>query len=168
MKHSEKELEKYIRKAPLREIINDIVDNGIKIDDNKYPKYKTLKVLRQIILDYQDLVPGEEPDLDDMTEAVDIDINETLVEESKESVKEEPKYPNEPDWELIKSIDVSDRWSPEGRRKIVRAIFLELLHREPDHIGMNTFSEHIESGMSIANLRDAIKRSTEYKRKHKI
>jgi hypothetical protein len=161
MKYSEKELEKYIRKAPLREIIEEIKSNGIKVKYDKYPKIHTLKVLRKIIIDYQDLVPSEQPDLNEMTEAVDDGYNVVEV------VKPKPKV-RKPDWKLIKSIDTSDPHTKEGRAQIVRAIYLELLFREPDHVGLNSFSEHIENGMSIANLRDAIKRSVEYKKKHKI
>lgn len=184
MKYSERKLKSIKRKAQLFDIIEDIEDSGVKIDWNKYPKYKGLKVLSQVILDYQLLVPGEEPDLTELTEVIDKRkaeeeefsgyIDEMVKTTDKVcdfeySVPEEEKITTfEPDWNLIATIDVSDGKSYEGRKDIVRAIYLELLGREPDSGGWESYTHHLKDGMSISNLRDAVKHSVEYKRKHKI
>ena len=182
MKYSERKLKSIKRKAQLFGIIEDIEDSGVKIDWNKYPKYKGLKVLSQVILDYQLLVPGEEPDLTGLTEVIDkreeeeeefsdlIDDLGVAVDKVTDFEYTEPKKTAtfEIDWELISSIDVSDGKSYEGRKNIIRAIYLELLGREPDSGGWESYTNHLKDGMSISNLRDAFKHSTEYKRKHKI
>jgi hypothetical protein len=177
MKYNEKELGKFRRKKPLYEIIGEIEDNGIKIEYKKYPEFHTMAILRNIILDYQDLVPGDEPDLTEMTEAVE-DFEgfdwlpageEYEIEEETELVEPVKKGERtEPDWELIKSIDVTDSKSEAGRERIVTAIYQELLFRNPDPDGMQTYKNCLRDGMSMSNIRDAIRRSNEYKRKHNI
>jgi len=180
---------KYKRKKALMSIIKEIENNGIKIDYNKYPKYKNMETLRKIILDYQLLVPGEEPDLTEMTNAIDRDDpmmdgphptedevkdffedkpfeDKTLQEEIVEE-KEEQK-PFKPDWDKINAIDVVDLSKDEGRKNMVRKIYLEMLGREPDAKGLEIYKQHIRDGLGISHIRDAIRRSKEYKKVHNL
>ena len=207
MNFTEKELEKkYKRKKALMSVIKEIENNGIKIDYNKYPKYKNMETLRKIILDYQLLVPGEEPDLTEMTNAVDGIVDASESDEGIEAVKkaldemeegtevaepemeeivigkfqpekiieelerkeEEEQKPFKPDWDKINAIDVVDLSKDEGRKNMVRKIYLEMLGREPDAKGLEIYKQHIRDGLGISHIRDAIRRSKEYKRLHNL
>ena len=173
MKYNEKELGKFRRKAPLYKIIEEIESNGIKIKYKKYPEFHTMAILRNIVLDYQDLVPGDEPDLSELTDAVDIvdvvaDFDGLDWKSGTDDLVIKEAEQTEPDWELIKTIDVTDPRSDEGRGRIVRAVYLELLFRDPDPSGMQSYKTHLRDGLSISNIRDAIRRSKEYKKLHKI
>lgn len=173
MKYTENELEKFKFKRDLNKIIDEIKEHGIEIDWNKYPDYHSLAVLRQVILDHQVLVPGEEPDLTEMTEAVDNvaiefeDEPEVVVEEISGGVEvEEEEHEVKPDWELINSIEVEDTSNDDGKKALIRKVYLELLFREPDPHGLVTYVQCLKDGMSLANVREAIRHSTEYKSKH--
>lgn len=166
MKYSQRKLNSFKRKAPLLAIVKDIEDSGIEIDWNKYPSYVGIEALKQIILDYQVLVPGEQPDLTEMTSGIDVPVVIDEVVEKQKPIKKTKR--TEPDWELIRSIDISDQKSYKGRKNIIRAIYLELLFREPDSGGWEEYVNHLKDGLSISNIRDAIKMSKEYKKKHNI
>jgi len=191
MNFTEKELEKkYKRKKALMSVIKEIENNGIKIDYNKYPKYKNMETLRKIILDYQLLVPGNEPDLTEMTEAIDsaeptelatvmgtqeevVDSIEApplpqLIKEEEIVEEEEEQKPFKPDWDKINAIDVVDLSTDEGRTNMVRKIYLEMLGREPDAMGREIYKQHIRDGLGISHIRDAIRRSKEYKKVHNL
>lgn len=223
MNYNDSELERINRKKALYDIIDEIQDNGISVNWDKYDEKHTLAILRQVVLDYQILVPKIEPDLSEMVNAVDnveekifekvdyeiledkndsvesvetsdddtveediddnpfqetddtpevdpepepevVEIKEVtpeppIVQAPKPVVQKLPRYDNKLDQKFIDSIDDTTK---EGQ---IKKVYLELLYRLPDVEGLKTYVNHL-SFLSLENVRDAIKKSNEYKRKH--
>ena len=166
------------RKEELEKIIEQMKASGVKINWNDYPEYHSKKVLVGVILDYQDLVPGELPDLTKMTEVIDEfnDAEVTIQDEEIEEEIEEPEIEDVPQskWDKVKELMVKaaehgGSSSDKGREFLVRAIYVELLDRDPingDVKGLAVYKAHIRDGLSINNIRDAIKKSLEYRKGH--